>query len=217
MKVIQCPNNRGKKCGDCTLCDTDFEEIVNVLKSGGLTVYPTDTLYGLGADPFNDSAVKKVFISKNRPFDMPLSVAVSDIRMLESVAVLNESARRLINAFLPGPLTIILTKKPSISDLVTSGDNQIGIRIPDHPFALRFIRSIGPITSTSANLHSGPDPITIQRAKKDLGQTADIYIDCGKTNYSAPSTIVDVSEGDVEIVRAGVISKEEIVNALSGR
>ena len=216
MKTMLCPK-KGKGCKECALDSVNFENLVKILKTGGLAVYPTDTLYGLAADPFNDSAVKKVFLSKNRPFDMPLSIAVSDVRMMESVAVLNDSARKLISRFLPGPLTILLTKKPSLSDLLTSGDSQIGIRIPDHPFALKFIKRVGPITSTSANLHSKPDPTSIEMAKKDLGNAVDIYIDCGKTNLSAPSTIVDVSEGDVEIVRAGVITKEEIANALTGR
>ncbi len=216
MKQFAC-QKKGKGCKDCTLENDEMENLAKVIKTGGLAVYPTDTLYGLAADPFNDSAVKKVFLVKNRPFDMPLSVAVADMRMMESVAVLNDAAKKLINRFLPGPLTIMLTKKPSISDLLTSGDNTVGIRIPDHPLALKLIKHVGPITSTSANQHSQPDPTSIEMAKKDLGTTVDIYIDCGKTRYSAPSTIVDVSEGDVEIVRAGVISKEEIANALSGR
>jgi L-threonylcarbamoyladenylate synthase len=197
--------------------NTEIDNIAKIIKGGGLVVYPTDTLYGLGADPFNDSAVKKVFISKNRPFDMPLSVAVADVRMMESIAVLNDQAKKLVSRFLPGPLTIILTKKPSISDLLSSGENQIGIRIPDHPFALRLIRKVGPITTTSANLHSHPEPVTVEMAKKDLGNAVDLYVDCGETRHKLGSTIVDVSEGDVEIVRSGVIPKEEIFNALSGR
>jgi len=216
MKTTVC-SKKGKECVECLLNNADIDGMAKILKAGGLVVYPTDTLYGLGADPFNDSAVKKVFLTKNRPFDMPLSIAVSDVRMLESVAVVNDSARRLIAKFLPGPLTILLTKKPSVSDLLSSGDNQIGIRIPAHPLALKLIKKVGPITSTSANLHSKPDPTTIDMAKKDLGSSVDLYIDCGKTKHQLGSTIVDVSEGDVEIVRAGVISKEEIVHALSGR
>ncbi|MEM2839864.1 MAG: L-threonylcarbamoyladenylate synthase [Thermoplasmata archaeon] len=216
MKQLSCPK-RGKGCKECVLENTEIENLGKILKGGGLVVYPTDTLYGLGADPFNDSAVKKVFISKNRPFDMPLSVAVSDVRMLESIAVLNDQAKKLISRFLPGPLTIILTKKPSISDLLSSGENQIGIRIPDHPLALKLIKKVGPITTTSANLHSHPEPVTVEMAKKDLGSAVDMYVDCGETKHKLGSTIVDVSEGDVEIVRAGVISKEEILNALSGR
>lgn len=216
MRQLNCPK-KGKRCKECVIDGVEIDNLARIVKSGGLVVYPTDTLYGLGADPFNDSAVKKVFISKNRPFDMPLSVAVSDARMLESIAVLNDPARKLISRFLPGPLTIILTKKPSISDLLSSGDNQIGIRIPDHPFALRLIKKVGPITTTSANLHSHPEPITVEMAKKDLGEAVDVYVDCGETKHRLGSTIVDVSEGDIEIVRAGVISKEEILNALSGR
>lgn len=216
MKMASCPK-KNKECKECAMENADLDNVAKIIKSGGLAVYPTDTLYGLAADPFNDSAVKKVFLSKNRPFDMPLSIAVSDVRMLESVAVVNDSARKLISRFLPGPLTILLTKKPSISDLMTSGDSQIGIRIPDHPFALRLIRKVGPITATSANIHSKPDPTSIEMAKKGLGSKVDIYIDCGKTRLSAPSTIVDVSEGDVEVVRAGVITMEEIANALTGR
>lgn len=216
MKQLNCPK-KGKECKECVLDNAEIDNLVKVVKGGGLVVYPTDTLYGLGADPFNDSAVKKVFILKNRPFDMPLSVAVSDVRMLESIAVLNEPAKRLISRFLPGPLTIILTKKPSISDLLSSGDNQVGIRIPNHPFALRLIKKAGPLTTTSANLHSHPEPVTVEMAKKDLGSSVDMYVDCGETKHRLGSTIVDVSEGEVEIVRAGVISKEEILNALSGR
>ncbi|MDH4122770.1 MAG: L-threonylcarbamoyladenylate synthase [Thermoplasmata archaeon] len=216
MKVISCPN-KGKKCNECVLNNSDLENVSKVIKTGGLVVYPTDTLYGIAADPFNDSAVKKVYLSKNRPFDMSLSVAVSDVRMLESVAVLNDAARKLISKFLPGPLTILLTKKPTISDLLSSGDNLIGIRIPDHPFALRLIKKVGPITATSANHHSKPDPVTAEMAKKDLGSSVDYYVDCGKTRYQTGSTIIDVSEGDVEILRAGVISKEEIINALGRR
>jgi len=216
MKTTNCPK-KGKGCEECILDNSEIENVAKVIKSGGLVVYPTDTLYGLGADPFNDSAVKKVFISKNRPFDMPLSVAVSDVRMLESIAVLNDSARRLISKFLPGPLTILLTKKPSISDLLSSGDNQIGIRIPNHPLALKMIKKVGPVITTSANLHSHPGPMTIDMAKKDLGNAVELYVDCGKTKCQQGSTIVDVSEGEAAIVRAGVISKEEILNALAGR
>lgn len=217
MKKIQC-NKRGSGCVDCDLGNSELQELLDAIKSGGLVIYPTDTLYGLGGDPFNDSAVKKVFISKNRPFDMPLSIAVSDVRMLESVAVINGSAKKLIEKFMPGPLTILLTKKPSISDLLTSGENLVGIRIPDHPFALKLIRAIGPITSTSANLHSSPNPVDADMAEKDLeGGAVDYCVDCGRSKLAAPSTIIDISEGDMEIVRAGIISKEEIENVLIGR
>ena len=213
MKLMKCPD-RKNGCKKCDLKEKDMEEILGVLKSGELVVFPTDTLYGIGADPFNESSVKKVFIAKDRPFDMALSIAVSNEKMMESVAVLNDNARKLIRKFLPGPLTIMLTKKPSIPDMLTSGSNQVGIRIPDHPFALRLIDRFGPITATSANLHSHPDPVEASQAQKDLKGHFKICIDCGKTKYAVPSTIVDVSDGAVDIIRKGVISQEEIENAL---
>ena len=213
MKVIKCPDKKNG-CKKCDLADKDMDEIVAALKAGELVVYPTDTLYGLGADPFSENSVKKVYMAKNRPFDMALSIAVSNEKMMESVAVLNDNARKLIRKFLPGPLTVMLTKKPSIPEMLTSGSNQIGIRIPDHPFALRLIDKFGPITSTSANLHSHPDPIDARLTLKDMKDHAKICVDCGRTKHAVPSTIVDVSNGDVEIVRKGVISQEEIENAL---
>ena len=213
MKVIKCTSHKNG-CKKCDLREKDMDEIVSTLKSGELVVYPTDTLYGVGADPFNENAVKKVYIAKNRPFDMPLSIAVSNEKMMESIAVLNDNARKLIRKFLPGPLTILLTKKPNLPDILTSGSNQIGVRIPDHPFALRLIDKFGPITSTSANLHSHPDPVEASVAQKDLKGHIGICVDCGKTKLAEPSTIIDVSEGIVEIIRKGVVSQEQIENAL---
>jgi L-threonylcarbamoyladenylate synthase len=213
MKVIKCTNHKNG-CKKCDLREKDMDEIVAVLKAGELVVYPTDTLYGVGADPFNENSVKKVYIAKNRPFDMPLSIAVSNEKMMESIAVLNDNARKLIRKFLPGPLTIMLTKKPNLPDILTSGSNQIGVRIPDHHFAIRLIDKFGPITSTSANLHSHPDPTEASVAQKDLKGHIGICVDCGKTRFAEPSTIVDVSEGLAEVIRKGVISQEQIENAL---
>ncbi|MGB2825916.1 MAG: L-threonylcarbamoyladenylate synthase [Thermoplasmata archaeon] len=213
MKVFKCANRKGL-CKDCDLSEAEVDEIVAVLKEGELIVYPTDTLYGIGADPFNESSVKKVFLAKNRPFDMPLSIAVSNEKMIESVAVLNDNARKLVRMFLPGALTVLLTRKPTIPDILTSGSNLVGIRIPDHPLAIRVIDRFGPVTSTSANLHSHKDPIDAKIPTKDLKDTVKICIDCGKTTKAEPSTIVDVSDGTVEVIRKGAIPQEEIENAL---
>ena len=213
MKLIKCTGKKGP-CKKCDLPEKDIDEIITALRAGELVVFPTDTLYGIGADPFNENSVKKVYVAKNRPFDMALSIAVSNEKMMESVAVLNDNARKLIRKFLPGPLTVMLTKKPNLPDILTSGSNQIGIRIPDHPIALRIIDKFGPITATSANLHSHPDPVEASLAQKDLKGHVKICVDCGKTKYTAPSTIVDVSDGPVDVIRKGVISQEEIQNAL---
>ena len=212
MKVIKCADR--KNCKKCDLGDKEMDEIGAALKSGELVIFPTDTLYGLAGDPFNENSVKKVFMVKNRPFDMPLMIAVSNEKMMESVAVLNDNARKLIRKFLPGPLTVTLTKKPSLPDMLTAGTNQIGIRIPDHPLALKMIDRFGPVTATSANIHSHPDPVDASVALKDLKNQVAICIDCGRTRHQVQSTIIDVSDGPVEIIRKGVISQEEIENAL---
>ena len=132
MKMVKC---------DCTngfdrICEEAAAEAAEEIAAGNLVVYPTETVYGIGADVLNEVAVKNLYMAKNRPFDMALSVAVSDKNMMESIAVLDENADKLIKAFLPGPLTIIIEKKPEIPDMVTAMSKKVGIRMPDHPVAM---------------------------------------------------------------------------------
>jgi L-threonylcarbamoyladenylate synthase len=192
-----------------------IEEAAREVAAGNLVVYPTETVYGIGADIFNEVAVKNLFIAKNRPFDMALSVAVSDRKMMESIAVLDDNADKLIKAFLPGPLTIIIEKRPSVPDLVTSMSKKVGIRIPDHPAAIELIKRTGPIVATSANLHSHPDATDIDSAVKDLGSAVSMYIDAGPSKLKRPSTIVWIMNGEVEIVRQGAITIKEIEDVLN--
>lgn len=213
MEIIKCKDNN---CIKCDMSEDTLEHIISELNSGKLVVYPTETLYGLGADPFDEAAVKHVFMAKKRPFDMPLSIAVSNVRMMEELAVLDNRARRLIEKFLPGPLTLLLEKKALVPDIVTAASNEVGIRIPDHPFALRLIEEFGPIVSTSANLHSHPNPYDVQLAVKDLGESVSIYVDCGPTKYGKPSTIVQLMEGEVEVIRPGAIPISEVEAVLHG-
>ncbi|MDR3074766.1 MAG: threonylcarbamoyl-AMP synthase [Candidatus Methanoplasma sp.] len=208
------------KC-DCTngfdrICEEAAAEAAEEIAAGNLVVYPTETVYGIGADVFNEVAVKNLYMAKNRPFDMALSVAVSDKNMMESIAVLDENADKLIKAFLPGPLTIIIEKKPEIPDMVTAMSKKVGIRMPDHPVAMEIVKRSGPIIATSANLHSHPDATDIDSAVRDLGQTVSLYVDSGPSKLKKPSTIVWIMNGEVEIVRQGAISVkdiEEIINA----
>lgn len=184
------------------------------IASGKLIVYPTETVYGIGADIYNESAVKSLYVVKNRPFDMPLSVAVSDKAMLERIAVLNENADKLIKAFMPGPLTIIIKKQPDVPDIVTSSSQKVGIRIPDNRFALELVRRTGPIVATSANLHSHPDATNVDAAIADFGDKVDTYIDSGECTLGQPSTIVWLMDSDVEIVRQGAIPADKIKEVL---
>jgi L-threonylcarbamoyladenylate synthase len=214
MEIIKC--NKRKGCENCDLPESELDRIAAEIKAGRLVVYPTETVYGLGANPFDENAVKRVYLAKNRPFDMPLSIAVADMDMLESVAVMDQTSRRLASRFMPGPLTLLLTKKPMVPDIVTASSDEVGIRIPDHRFALRLIAKCGPIISTSANLHSHPDPATLDKTVKDLGDAVSIYVDCGRTKLGKPSTIVEVREGKMEIIRQGAISTKQVEAALDG-
>ncbi len=210
MKIIKCDYSRG--------FDAHCEEAVSAaaedISEGKLIVYPTDTVYGIGADIYNESAVKSLYVAKNRPFDMPLSVAVSDKAMLEKVAVLNENADKLIKAFLPGPLTIIIKKQSNVPDIVTSSSQKVGVRIPDNRFAMELIRRTGPIVATSANLHSHPDAVCVDAAINDFGDAVDTYVDAGPCDIGFPSTIVWLMDKEVEIVRQGAIPAEKIKEVL---
>ncbi|MDH7509351.1 MAG: L-threonylcarbamoyladenylate synthase [Methanomassiliicoccales archaeon] len=212
MELISC---KKKNCPVCDLRESKIREIADGVKQGKLVIYPTETLYGLGANPFDESAIKKVYMVKRRPFDMPLSIAVRDVNMLEEFAVLDNKSRKLISKFTPGPITILLMKKGNIPDILTSATPEIGIRIPDHPLALRLIEQCGPIISTSANLHSRPDPTTAQMAIADIGNEVDYCFDCGPCRVGKPSTIVQVTDNGIEIIRQGAISREAIEAALN--
>ena len=163
MRVIECSHDSQGS----SINDAEIKSIVKELQQGELIVYPTETVYGIGADPFNENAVKKLYMAKRRPFDMALSVAVADVAMAERIAVLDDDARKLIDRFLPGPLTIIIKKRPEVPDITTAMSDKVGIRIPDHPLALRIIRDFGPLVSTSANLHSHPDAVEYDSARRE--------------------------------------------------
>jgi len=210
MKIIKCDYSHGFDAH----CEEAVAAAAEDIAAGKLIVYPTETVYGIGTDIYNESAVKSLYIAKKRPFDMPLSVAVSDKAMLEKVAVLNENADKLIKAFLPGPLTIIIKKQDDVPDIVTSSSQKVGIRIPDNRFALELIRRTGPIVATSANLHSHPDAVDVNSAITDFGDSVDTYIDAGACTIGQPSTIVWLMDKEVESGRQGAIPADKIKEVL---
>jgi len=123
---------------------------------------------------------------------------------------------KLAQKFMPGPITLVLKKKPKVPDLVTAATDEVGVRMPDHPLALKIIQKFGPITSTSANLHSHPDPVNIKNTIKEMGDTVSVYLDCGSTKLGKHSTIIAVHDGEMEVIRQGVIPIKEIEAALHG-
>lgn len=193
----------------------DLIKAIKALRNGQIIVYPTDTLYGLGADIFNDTAVKKIFKIKKREKNNPLSIAVANIKELEKIAVVNDKTRCLIKTFLPGKLTIVLKKKSNVSNLVTGGSDKVAVRIPNNKLALDLLSKFGPLTATSANIHGKKPPvnindISIQFKASDIA----VYIDNGKLD-GKPSTIVDMTEKPIKIIRKGTISEKEILDAIS--
>lgn len=182
------------------LTGSDVELAAGIVKRGGVIAYPTETVYGVGGLATDVDAIRRVYQLKGRPLSQPLSIAVSSMEMLESVA--NVERRDFILKFLPGPVTVILKKKKMLPDILTAGSRYVGIRYPDHPMALSLISKTGPIVSTSANLHGEKDPVAADEVKLPV----DYVLDGGRCKYGAPSTIVDLHE--YTIVRKGVMYDE---------
>ena len=184
----------------------------NAIKSGLLVAFPTETVYGLGADGFNPSAVTNVFKAKKRPPYQSLSLMLPDKSFVEKIAeVESEKVKMLIEKFLPGPLTIVLPKKDFVPEIVTGGKKTVGIRIPANQIALKFLSlTETPIVAPSANLFGQPSPTTAMNVAEQLGEGVDFIIDGGKTDLRIASTIIQVVNNKYTLLRQGAISVKEI-------
>ncbi|NJD75836.1 MAG: threonylcarbamoyl-AMP synthase [Candidatus Methanoperedens sp.] len=184
----------------------DIKKAADILRTGGVVVYPTETVYGIGANIFSENALEKVFSIKGRKKDKPISIAVSGFEMMDTLAYISDKEREFIRKFLPGPVTVLLKKKISVPESLSSGD-LVGIRYPDHDAAVRLLELAGvPITSTSANLSGEAPPHRVD----DIKLSADYILDGGECN-AQPSTVVDLINR--KIVRKGA-KFEEVVAAL---
>ncbi len=192
----------------------DFSAAIRALRKGQLVIYPTDTLYALGADIYNETAVRKVFETKQRPFNIPLPVAVHSIQAIRTIAVMSTIAQKISEEFLPGDLTMVLKKKPSVPAIVTSGFDTIGVRVPNHPLALKLLAKYGPLTVTSANIHHKETKGLIRDILQQLQTDVPVCLYAGR-RQSSPSTIVDLSNDTPRIVREGSITKKEILDVIS--
>lgn len=189
----------GKVLSDAAIC----------LKTGGLVAFPTETVYGLGADGLNPEASKKIYAAKGRPSDNPLIVHIADMNALEELTYTNDKAYTLAHAFWPGPLTIILPKKDIVPKETTGGLDTVAIRMPSHPAALSLIRQSGVyVAAPSANISGRPSPTKAEHVIDDMNGRIDYIIDGGPVGIGIESTIVDLS-GDVPtILRPGYITKK---------
>lgn len=194
----------------------DIEEAVAVLRAGGLVAFPTETVYGLGADAANPAAVRKIYAAKGRPTDHPLIVHVADAVQLANWARdIPPAAGRLAKKFWPGPLTIILRRAPHVSDLVTGGQDTVALRVPAHPVAQALLRAFGDgVAAPSANRFGRVSATTAEHVREEFGAAVDCVLDGGAADVGIESTIVDCSRTPPTLLRPGWITVAQLEQAL---
>ncbi len=186
-----------------------IREAARIIKRGGLVAFPTETVYGLGTDALNEKAVKKIFEVKERPADNPLIIHVSSIDEVYRIAKPNRVAKKLMEEFFPGPLTLIMEKKEIVPDITTAGLKTVAVRMPDHKVALKLIElSETPIAAPSANKSGKLSPTRAEYVIEDFKDEIDCIIDAGETNIGLESTVVDTTLYPIEILRPGAVTKE---------
>ena len=182
-----------------------------IVRRGGLVTYPTDTVYGLGCDPLNVEAVKRLFKTKGER-KKPLPILASDVEHVEKIAYLSKRAKRITARFWPGPLTLVVPKKPALPDVVTCNLDSVGVRVPRHDTALQLIHlSKGLLVGTSANKTGEKPPQTAYEAAEQLGKEVNIILDGGPTALGKPSTVVDLTSEKPKILREGSIRLKDIL------
>lgn len=190
-----------------------IDRVVRVLVSGELIGYPTDTLYGLGADPTQPKAVERLFRAKGRPADLAVPLIAADREQVERHAgALTPLGHRLADRFWPGPMTLILTAAPGLSRRLLAGGDTVAVRVPDHRVARALARALGhPLTATSANRSGQPALLTAAEVVAALGEDVRLVVDAGPTVGTLPSTIVDVRNASPVLVRRGMIPWDRVV------
>ena len=193
-----------------------IREAADIINRGGIVVFPTETVYGIGADALNEEAVDKIFMAKGRPQDNPLIVHIAEFdELYDLVLDVPRNAIILAEKFWPGPLTMILYKKNTLSDKITAGLNTAAIRLPSNKIALSIIKeSNKPIAAPSANISGRPSPTDASHVIEDLMGKVDMIIDGGSTNIGLESTVVDMTSKVPMILRPGGVTKEDIISVL---
>lgn len=196
----------------------DVNLAASVLQNGGIVGMPTETVYGLAALANNKTAVARVFEVKGRPRSHPLIIHLASADELERWGVLDDNARRLAAAFMPGPLTLLVPRTPLVPDWVTGGRDTVALRVPDHSVALRLLESVATgVVAPSANKFGRVSPTTAQHVVSDLGDDVDLVLDGGPCRVGVESTIVECAQGEIRILRHGAVSEEDIIATLSVR
>lgn len=182
-----------------------------LIRSGGLVAFPTETVYGLGASACDESAILHIYEVKGRPQDNPLIVHTDDVAKVDEIGVLTPLGRRLLEAFMPGPLTLVLPRRPHICARVSAGLDTVAVRVPVHPAARAFLRAAGvPVAAPSANSSTRPSPTCAEHVLHDLGDKIPLILDGGPCRGGIESTVVDATGENPRILRPGLITREMI-------
>jgi len=191
-----------------SLQEEAFARARTVITSGGVIAYPTETFYGLGADPKNAAAVRRLFDIKGRQADQPLLLLIQDLsQVAEWAAVVTPAAEKLMKQYWPGPLTLVFEARPEVLPELTAGTGKIGLRVPGSELTRRLLRDLGAaLTGTSANRSGMKSPQTAEEAAAEIGDGADLILDGGRTPGGMPSTVIDVSEEPPQIIRRGALA-----------
>ena len=196
--------------------EQEIEKAAEILRAGGLVAFPTETVYGLGADASNPAAVRKIFAAKGRPADHPVIVHIAGTSDLKHwAAEVPRSAWLLAEKFWPGPLTMVFKRAAHVSDLITGGQDTVGLRVPSHPVAQQLLKAFGGgIAAPSANRFGRLSPTTAQHVREELGDAVDLVLDGGPCDIGIESTIVDVTHEMPAVLRPGRISASQIADTL---
>lgn len=189
-----------------------LQDVADIIKQGGIVVFPTETVYGIGTNGLDSKAITQLYEVKQRPLNKPISLLVSSLKMIEAVTEnISDMEYKLMEAFFPGPLTIILKKNKVVPDNLTNNADTVGIRMPDNIIARKLIEYANlPIATPSANISGRSSGTNIQDIIKDFGDKVDYYIDGGPSELGIGSTIVKIDGNEPIILRKGSISEEEI-------
>ena len=192
-----------------------LSEAAALIRCGGLVAFPTETVYGLGANALDEIACAGIFAAKQRPADNPLIIHISDMSMMSDLCEIPPEAKKLMEAFWPGALTIVMPKKAKVPDIVSAGLETVAIRLPANPIARELIKASNtPIAAPSANLSGSPSPTQAEHVIEDFDGKIPLIIDGGAVDIGLESTVVDATEGKVMILRPGMISAEKLSDVL---
>lgn len=188
-----------------------IQKAASILREGGVIIYPTETLYGMGVLAINEGSVKKIFNIKERSYGKPIPVLVRDVEMFSRFVEVTDEASKLIEGFLPGPLTLVLMQKRDLPDLISAGTGKVAVRISNHPFVRRLFELISePLTSTSANISGEENLFNFNEIYGTFKGKVDLIVDSGNLSPSKGSTVIDLTVKPPRIVREGDISREAL-------